>query len=121
MKIGAGGLQALITSDSSITGKVEPARPVRSVDDNREQGQSAISAHQPAYQVTDLNKAVAMLNSAAEMFNQPFAFQLDEENQSVTVSDRESGRRLATLDADQTLAMMDHMQRAVGVVIDQYI
>ncbi|OAT80372.1 flagellar protein FlaG [Desulfotomaculum copahuensis] len=121
MKIGAGGLQALITSDSSITRKVEPVQPVRSVTDTKEQEQSAISAHQPAYQATDLNKAVAMLNKAAEMFNQPFAFQLDEKTQSVGVSERESGRPLTTLSADRTLAMMDHMQRAVGVVIDQYI
>ena len=94
MKVGAGGLQAMIAQDA--------ARGVEHPNTKTAADQVLLQSEDPALRrlINDLNKAVERMRRAAEAFNQPMDFEVKRKDRpKIKARDRRTGvSREFTLD-----------------------
>ncbi|MCL5935790.1 MAG: hypothetical protein M1543_04840 [Firmicutes bacterium] len=117
MKIGAGGLQAIIAQEAA---KGVEAKGVKTP---VEQAQEQIEDPVLRKQLYELNKAAERMRRAAEMFNQPLEFQVklkDKKKPRINSRDRRTGaeREYTLEEAEAWLAEMDQKE---GRVLNGYV
>lgn len=115
MKIGAGGLQAMIAQDAARgldSGKVKtPA----------EQAIAQSEDPQVRRQINELNKAIARMRSAAEAFNQPTDFEVKRgDRPRIRAKDRRTGaqRELTLEEAEEWI---ERLKERGGRSLDGYV
>lgn len=117
MKIGAGGLQAILAQEAS---RGLETRPVKTPAE-----QELIQSEDPDLrkQVYLLNKAAERMRKAAEMYNQPLEFNVkpkDKKKLRINSRDRRTGveREYTLEEAEAWLAEMDEYK---GKMLNRYI
>ncbi|HBV96578.1 MAG: hypothetical protein JL50_16645 [Peptococcaceae bacterium BICA1-7] len=117
MKIGAGGLQALIAQEAA---KAVEAKTVKTPAE-----QELIQTEDPELrkQIYQLNKAAERMRKAAEMFNQPLEFKVklkDKKKPRISARDRRTGA-----EKDYTLqeaeAWLEEVKENRGRVLNGYV
>lgn len=85
MKIGAGGLQAIVAQ--------EAARAIEPVRNRPDAGEALLQGEDLALRRLryELNQAVERMRRAAEMFNQPLEFMVKKDQTKIKARDRRSG------------------------------
>lgn len=117
MKIGAGGLQAIIAQEAS---KGLEAKPVKTPAE-----QEFIQSEDPELrkQVYQLNKAAERMRRAAEMYNQPLEFRVKHKEKNkprINARDNRTGaeREYTLEEAEAWLAEMEEKQ---GKMLNGYV
>lgn len=117
MKIGAGGLQAIIAQEAS---RGLEAKAVRTAAE-----QELIQSEDPVLrkQLYDLNKAIERMRSAAEMYNQPLEFTIkikDKKKPRINARDRRTGvEREYTL--EEAEAWLEEINQYEGKHLNGYV
>jgi hypothetical protein len=103
MKIGAGGLQALIAQDAARVNDVSRAKP--------NAGEALLQGEDLAMrrQMYELNRAVERMRRAAELYNQPLEFMVKKDKHTIKARDRRSGasREFTLAEAEAWLAELE--------------
>ncbi len=114
MKIGAGGLQALINQEA--TRGLDPAV-------NKAASEKALlQSEDPNLrkQLYDLNKAVERMKKTAEAYNQPLNFQVKRgEKPKIKMKDRRTGAE-HDLTLDEAEEWINRFEKAKGKALDGY-
>lgn len=117
MKIGAGGLQALIAQEASR--EIE-AKPVKTPAE-----QELLQSEDPELrkQVYELNKAAERMRKAAEMYNQPLEFKVklkDKKKPRISSRDRRTGaeKEYTLLEAQ---AWLEEIEERGGKLLNGYV
>lgn len=103
MKIGAGGLQAMVAQDAARVMDANRARP--DAGDVLLQGED-LALRRMRY---ELNQAVERMRLAAEMYNQPLEFMVTKDKPKIKARDRRSGsiREFTLAEAEAWLAELE--------------
>lgn len=116
MKIGAGGLQAIIAQDAS--------RGLESSRSRTAAEETVLQSEDPNLRrlINDLNKAVERMRKAAETYNQSMEFKVklkDKSKPKITVRDRRTGaEREFTL--EEAEAWLEEMDQYIGKNLNGY-
>lgn len=119
MKIGAGGLQSMLTHDNITVKQMEPGRGRVSPDNQQMQNQNL--AQKPV-NVADIFKAVDRLNQAAQMFNHPLQFKVVGDRQGrrkVRVYNKLTGESYE-ITPEQAAKLVEQQETTAGKQIDDY-
>lgn len=119
MKIGAGGLQSLLTHENITVKQMEPGRGKVAPDNQQMQNQNL--AQKPV-NVADIFKAVDQLNKAAQMFNHPLQFKVVKDRQGrrkVRVYNKKTGESYE-IEPEQAAQLVEQQQITKGKQIDDY-
>ncbi|MFZ5632106.1 MAG: hypothetical protein ACOY40_04600 [Bacillota bacterium] len=117
MKIGAGGLQAIIAQDAARGLEANRARTASE--------EAMLQSEDPNLRrlLHDLNKAVERMRRAAEMYNQPLEFAVrmkDKDRPKITARDRRTGAsREFTL--EEAEAWLEELGEYYGKSLNGYV
>lgn len=119
MKIGAGGLQAQVAQDGMPGTKAETGR----LKTAKETLDADISHYQNPVNRSDLFKAVEKLNKAAELFNQPYEFRVNEDGKKPTVelTTGDKTQVVKEIPSNRVIALAQHMEQTVGLLLDEHV
>ncbi|OPX92023.1 MAG: FlaG protein [Pelotomaculum sp. PtaB.Bin104] len=121
MRIGSGGLQAVITNDA-----VKQPRPPDNVQRlaNEPPGETGLSSSAPSRQ--EVIRAVDKLNYAAELYNRPLEFRLKEKDKKMKVQVREKGygnygSQLREIPPEKAIEMAETLSKRFGGLYDEEV
>lgn len=113
MKIGAGGLQALVAQDAV---RFETHRPKPPAEEALLQGED-LAMRRLKY---ELNKSVERLHSAAEMYNLPFDFAVKRDGRNrIKARDRRTGAE-RELTLEEAEAWLEELEENKGRSLNGY-
>lgn len=113
MKIGAGGLQAMVAQDAV---RLETNRPKLPAEEALLQGED-LAMRRLKY---ELNKSVERLRNAAEMYNQPFDFAVKRDGRKrIKVRDRRTGAE-RELTLEEAEAWLEEFEENKGRNLNGY-
>lgn len=119
MKIGAGGLQSMLTHDNITVKQMEPGRGKVAPDNQQMQNQNL--AQKPV-NAADIFKAVDRLNQLAQMFNHPLQFKVIKDRhgrRKVRVRNPKTGES-QELEPEQVLQLIRRQRTVKGNKFDDY-
>lgn len=118
MKVGGGGLQALIGESISPVKRIDPAQ-------NKKDEPSLFDPgiNKPVPTKDELIHAVEEMNHVIDLVNKDLKFKLHEETERIMVKvlDRDSGEILKEIPPEELLDMLVSLKEAVGIFIDKYV